>query len=260
MVAVCSVCLRELSITALGKIRSHDPVNKRCPGSGRSPKQTSLSQPAPSSSLTGPSPPTPQPPPQPPRGHPSLPQPHLNSLQNQPQTDPIPLRKYKKRAGRAKEEELYSLGKRVSSKIEQGDFRGAVRIASSDDRLAPHSSETVCSPGQAPTPPHRDTTIPPSPNPGPSCPRVDPSSIARAIRSFPNGSAGGPDRLRPQHLKDLLLHAAGDADSQFLTSLASFCTLVLEGRVPAEIRPFFFWCLIGGSCSCNPSVCNGHGR
>ncbi len=48
------------------------------------------------------------------------------------------------------------------------------------------------------------------------------------------------DRLRPQHLKDLLLHAAGDADSQFLISLASFCTLVLEGRVPAEIRPFFF--------------------
>ena len=63
--------------------------------------------------------------------------------QLQEEADPIPLRKYKKRAGRAKEEELYSLGKRVSSKIEQGDFRGAVRIASSDDRLAPHSSETL---------------------------------------------------------------------------------------------------------------------
>ncbi len=135
---------------------------------------------------------------------------------------------------------MYSLGKRVSSKIEQGDFRGAVRIASSDDRLAPHSSETLSALQDKHPPPHRDTTIPPSPNPGPSCPRVDPSSIARAIRSFPNGSAGSPDRLRPQHLKDLLLHAAGDADSQFLISPASFCTLVLEGRVPAEIRPFFF--------------------
>ncbi len=60
-----------------------------------------------------------------------------------------------------------------------------------------------------------------------------------ALGSFPSGSAGGPDLLRSQHLKDLL-SAAGDDDSIFVETLASFCTLVLEGRVPAEIRPYFF--------------------
>ena len=29
--------------------------------------------------------------------------------------------------------------------------------------------------------------------------QVEPSSVARAIHSFPCGSAGGPDRLRPHH-------------------------------------------------------------
>ena len=85
--------------------------------------------------------------------------------------------------------------------------------------------------------PHPDTVIPPTPNPIPV--QVDPVSVARAIISFPSGSAGGPDRLRPQHLKDFL-QTAGDEDSQFLQSLASFCALVMEGRVPAIVRPFFF--------------------
>ena len=39
--------------------------------------------------------------------------------------------------------------------------------------------------------------------------------------------------LRPQHLKDLL-QVSGDGDSPFLQSLASFCALVLEGRVPVD--------------------------
>ena len=33
-------------------------------------------------------------------------------------------------------------------------------------------------------------------------PTVTSDAIVRAIQSFPCGSAGGPDGLRPQHLKD----------------------------------------------------------
>ena len=64
-------------------------------------------------------------------------------------------------------------------------------------------------------------------------------AVVRAIRSFPNGSAGGPDLLRPQHLKDILQVAGGES-SAFAQSLASFCALVMEGRVPDVVRPFFF--------------------
>ena len=63
------------------------------------------------------------------------------------------------------------------------------------------------------------------------------SDIARAIKYFPNGSAGGPDRLRPQHLKDMLQSCHGE--HSILSSLASFCSLVLGGRVPDYSGIFF---------------------
>ena len=65
--------------------------------------------------------------------------------------------------------------------------------------------------------------------------------VCHAIRSFPCGSAGGPDKLRPQHLKDLLQHVGeDDLDSPFLSALVAFCNLMLRGETPVEVRPFFF--------------------
>ena len=64
--------------------------------------------------------------------------------------------------------------------------------------------------------------------------------VARAIRSFPNGSAGGPDGLRPQHLKDLISPSANAGGQSLLAALASFLELVLEGKTPPSIRPYFF--------------------
>ena len=62
----------------------------------------------------------------------------------------------------------------------------------------------------------------------------------RAIRSFPNGSAGGPCRLRPQHLKDMLQSCGDDPEAPLLNSLATFCIMVLQGDVPVDVRPLFF--------------------
>ena len=65
--------------------------------------------------------------------------------------------------------------------------------------------------------------------------------VCHAIRSFPCSSAGGPDKLRPQHLKDLLQHVGvDDLESPFLSALVAFCNLVLRGETPVEVRPFFF--------------------
>ena len=71
---------------------------------------------------------------------------------------------------------------------------------------------------------------------------ISAEAISLAIRSFPHGSAGGPDGLRPQHLKDLIGTSAieGSASYQLLTALSSFANLVLEGRTPPSIRPAFF--------------------
>ena len=163
-------------------------------------------------------------------------------IQIQEEADPVSNKIKSKRKKlvnhqQTKDDVLRTLGKRVSSKLEEGDFRGAVRLACSVDRMAPFNSGTFEALKDKHPPPHPETITPPPPDPTPV--QVDPLSVVYAIKSFPKGSARGPDRLRPQHLKDLL-QVDGDEDSRFLQSLASFCTLVMEGRVPSTIRPFFF--------------------
>ena len=90
----------------------------------------------------------------------------------------------------------------MSEKIEDGDIKGAVRIASSDDKLATYNDENlVALQSKHPGPPP-DSAVPPPSQPIPA--QVNELDVAQAIRFFPNGSAGGPDRLRPQHIKDML--------------------------------------------------------
>jgi hypothetical protein len=128
----------------------------------------------------------------------------------------------------------------VTRRLEEGDFRGAVRIASSASGIAKPSSATL----QALCDKH-----PPSPSDfDPPPPPVDigsvdvcESEVASAIASFPCGSSGGPDGLRPQHLKDMSsVESLEFHHSPLLSALASFSSLVMEGRVPESVRPFFF--------------------
>ena len=86
------------------------------------------------------------------------------------------------------------------------------------------------------------TTPPPPPPPIVSAPiSVSQAEIARAIKSFPLGSSAGPDGLRPQHLKDILSSLPPDTfHSPFLSALADFSSLVLEGNTPPPVRPYFF--------------------
>ena len=57
---------------------------------------------------------------------------------------------------------------------------------------------------------------------------------------FPNGSAGGPDGSRPQHLKDLIGSSAGVGGSLLLRALTSCINLILAGQTPEPVRPLFF--------------------
>ena len=67
------------------------------------------------------------------------------------------------------------------------------------------------------------------------------ASVADAVRSFPAGSAGGPDGLRPQHLLDLLNNQ--ESSAAFLASLTDFINVLLRGECPKEMREIMF----GGS-------------
>jgi hypothetical protein len=136
------------------------------------------------------------------------------------------------------------LARRVSEKIEDGDVRGAIRLAASDDHLAPVNSTTLAAlqakhPSKSPTSSdwlHTDRVTDSVVN---SSLTVQRENIMAAIRSFPNGSAGGLDGLRPQHLKEMTSSQCGHAGEHLIDTLTVFTNIVLDGRVPAVIKPFF---------------------
>ena len=64
--------------------------------------------------------------------------------------------------------------------------------------------------------------------------------VAKTILSFPNGSAGGPGGLRPQHLKDLTSASAERGGKELCRALATFVNLVLKGKTPPPVRSTFF--------------------
>ena len=55
-----------------------------------------------------------------------------------------------------------------------------------------------------------------------------------------NGSAGGPDGLRPQYLKDMISASANSGGEALIEALSSFISLILSGQTPIAIRPYFF--------------------
>lgn len=129
-----------------------------------------------------------------------------------------------------------AIARMASVKLEDGDVKGAVRLLCSDDRLAVPDESTLehmrrlhpaAPPDRRPVP-IADT--PPL--------QVLPSAVRTACQSFPNGSAAGPDGLRPQHLKDLLV-AAPD-DSQLLVAITDLTNFLLEGNLPSSVTVSLF--------------------
>ena len=140
---------------------------------------------------------------------------------------------------------LEGLARQVSRKIENGDIRGAIHLASSEDTLVNFSDNTFTAlqarNSSPPLPlPHPDCSIPPVAIVSSGYLDVTAGAVIRAIKYFPTGSTGGSDRLHPQHLKDLLTVVEDVEDSPSISALIAFCTLVLEGSTPEEVRPFFF--------------------
>ena len=90
---------------------------------------------------------------------------------------------------------LKSLASRVSVKLEQGDFKGAIRLACSDDMLADMSDATFASIQQKHPTPHPDSVISPHTGDLPSPVAVSEEDVSQAVQSFPNGSAGGGGQM-----------------------------------------------------------------
>ena len=135
---------------------------------------------------------------------------------------------------------LNALATRVATKLEEGDYKGAVRLACSEESIADLNEETWAALKAKHPPPHPSTMIPPPPKESTSSSLISEEEVVQAIRSFPNDSAGGPEGLRPQHLKDLVSATAEKPGKELLSALTSFINLVVSGKTPHETRSTFF--------------------
>jgi hypothetical protein len=131
------------------------------------------------------------------------------------------------------------LAKAVSSKLEEGNIKAAVRLVCSEDKPAPNTAETLSAlkKKHPPAPPDR------RPGCSPDSPRFDALHISdtdlvsAVIRSFPAGSAGGPDGTTPQHLKDL---TSPNITGGLIDSLTDFVNMLLKGDLPEFVSEIIF--------------------
>ena len=141
--------------------------------------------------------------------------------------------------------ESTSLAKRVSAKLEDGDFRGAVRLVSLTEPVCRADKESLRLLQEKHPPSHSDSSFPPPDTQSPS-PTMSSSDVIHAVFSFPTGSVGGPDGLRPQHLYDLVTYTLSEGSDRLLDSLTEFVNLVICGKVPVNTHPFFFGATLTG--------------
>jgi Reverse transcriptase (RNA-dependent DNA polymerase) len=125
----------------------------------------------------------------------------------------------------------------VAAKLEDGNISAAARILCSDETPAPVDEETLEILRQKHPAPPPDRSAIPRPTPSTSFQTTEAEVRAR-IRSFPMGSSGGPDGLRPQHVAELINDQ--DAGPGLLRATTAFINLLLDGVCPSELRSIFF--------------------
>ena len=137
---------------------------------------------------------------------------------------------------------LEALASLVVSKLEEGNLKEAIRLACSQETIPDTSDKTLVALHQKFPSPHPDTCLPPPPPPPEDSsliPLIMEEAVATAIRSFPNGSAGGPHGLSPQHLSDKIDASAHEGGPGLLRVLTSLFNVILQGKTPRAVRLFF---------------------
>jgi len=125
----------------------------------------------------------------------------------------------------------------IMAKVEDGNIKAAIRILTSEEKPAEDSDVTYAkllerhpaAPANRcqPPDPHNMTAI-----------QMSEAEVQKIIRSFPAGSSGGPDGIRPQHILDLI--NCRECGTALLTSITGFVNTLLEGKCHPEVAPVLF--------------------
>lgn len=130
------------------------------------------------------------------------------------------------------------LAQAVSSRLEDGDIKGALRILCSDD-VPVDDSPSVMEELQKKHPKaYSDRRTLPCPQEDRfDAIQVSGKMVCNAIASFPAASSGGPDGLTPQHLKDLL---SNTTDTDLVETTTDLINLLLKGGLPRHIAEILY--------------------
>ena len=109
----------------------------------------------------------------------------------------------------------------IFSKLEDGNISATIRILCSDDTPADFFAVNLEKLQDKHSPAQAGAQSPPNPADKPAL-QVSEEVVLHAIRSFPAGSAGGPDGIRPQHLVEhTQSQEAGTRILSFMTELVN---------------------------------------
>jgi len=131
-----------------------------------------------------------------------------------------------------------NVSKRIESKLADGDTRGAIRLLNSEDSFAPNDASTL----QALIDKHHSHPLPTDypDSPEPVLTTFLEAEVQKCILSFPIGSAGGLDALRPQIIKELISQQTGDAGRKLISSITNLSNFLVNDATPEAIRCILF--------------------
>src|SRR5208282_3222187 len=125
----------------------------------------------------------------------------------------------------------------VTAKIEDGNIKAAIRILSSEEKPAVDEEATYKKLTERHPAPPVDRDLAPDPRHVKAI-QVEEEDVMKAIRTFPAGSSGGPDGIRPQHILDLV--SCRETGQELLRSITGFVNILLEGKCNKDIMPILF--------------------
>ena len=115
----------------------------------------------------------------------------------------------------------------ITAKLEDGNISTAARLLCSDDTPAEFTTANLGKLQDKHPIEHMGARIPPTPDNMPAL-QVSEDTVLKAIRSFPAGSAPGPDGIRPQHLLELV--QSQEAGPGLFTAVTTFINSLLVGK------------------------------
>ena len=127
----------------------------------------------------------------------------------------------------------------ITSKLEESNFRAAIRLLCSKDKPAPNNAETL-EVLQAKHPPAAQDrksaydfvgNAPFQPLP------VSPEDVIKCLGTFQAGTSGGPDGFTAQNVRDIL---AGAPDEKLKTTVSDFIKVTLNGELPQPVKEILF--------------------